>query len=216
MSKTTTEGPRTARIQRRRGRRSWLLRGVGMVVLLVIGYLGVTAIQIVQAADRDDRGPADAIVVLGAAQYDGRPSPVLRSRLDHAVELYREGVAPQIFLTGSKKSEDRFTEAYAGFKYLRAEGVPADDLVIVDDGSTTWESLAAANRVMRREGVTKVVLVSSSYHNRRLQGIAGELGLEAGVSPTSGSLTFSQVSGETVRVALGQIVGYRRLYNAKV
>ncbi len=184
-----------------------------MLVGLVLGYLGVTAVQIVQAAGRDDRSPTDAIVVLGAAQYDGRPSPVLRERLDHALGLYDDGVAPQIFLTGAKKSEDRFTEAYAGFKYLRAGGVPSEDLVIIDDGSTTWESLAAASRVMHREDVTKVVLVSSSYHNRRLQGIAGELGLEAGVSPTEGSPTSSQVAGETLRVAAGQIIGYRRLYN---
>lgn len=180
---------------------------------LIVAYLGVTGIQIVLAAGRDDRGTVDAIVVLGAAQYDGKPSPVLKQRLDHALVLYRDGVAPRIFLTGAKKSQDRFTEAYAGFKYLRAEGVSSDDLVIVDDGSTTWESLAAARRVMRKDGVNRVVLVSSGYHNRRLQGIAGELGLKAGVSPTSGKLKFSQVVGETFRVATGQIIGYRRLYN---
>ncbi|HTO01644.1 MAG TPA: YdcF family protein [Microthrixaceae bacterium] len=212
MSKTRAEGSKRTR---RSGRRRWVLLGFSAVLLAVVGYLGITALQIVSAAGRDDRGPADAVVVLGAAQYDGRPSPVLRGRLDHALKLYQDGVAPQIFLTGSKRNNDRFTEAYAGYKYLLAAGVPEEDLVIIDDGSTTWESLAAASRVMRREGVKKVVLVSSRYHNRRLQGIASELGLEAGVSPTGGSLTTSQVAGETMRVALGQIVGYRRLYNAK-
>ena len=197
-----------------RSRRTrWLLRIALVLVLSVAVYLVVTAVQVVQAAGRDEREPAGAIVVLGAAQYDGTPSPALQRRLDHALELYEEGLAPQIVLTGAKQPDDRFTEAFAGFRYLNQRGVAEPALRIVDDGASTWESLAAAWRVLREEGVEDVVLVSDSYHNRRLQGIAGELGIEAYVSPTDGGPGVGDVITETGRIAVGQLIGYRRLFN---
>jgi uncharacterized SAM-binding protein YcdF (DUF218 family) len=184
-----------------------------LVAVVVAAYFAVTAVQIVRAADRDEREPADAIVVLGAAQYDGKPSPALRRRLDHAHQLFEEGLAPQIVLTGAKQPEDRFTEAFAGFRYLTQHGLDESVLRIVDDGSSTWESMAAAWRILRSEGAHRVLLVSDGYHNRRLQGIAGELGMEAYVSSTGGTPTPGQVLGETGRVAAGQLIGYRRLFN---
>lgn len=180
---------------------------------MVVAYLGVTAFQVRAAADRDARGPADAIVVLGAAQYDGTPSPALRRRLDHALALYDEDLAPMIVLTGSKQPGDRFTEAYAGYRYLAQRGVADEQLRVVDDGSSTWESLAAAWRVLRTDGVERVILVSDRYHNRRLEGVAGELGMDGLVSSTGGGPTLGQWAGETGRVAVGQILGYRRLFN---
>lgn len=183
------------------------------MLALVVAYLGVTAVQVRQAAHRDDRRPADAIVVLGAAQYDGTPSPALRRRLDHALALHEDGLAPTIVLTGSKQPEDRFTEAYAGYRYLAERGVPDDELQVVDDGSSTWESLAAAWRVQRSEGAQSVLLVSDRYHNRRLEGVAGELGMDAAVSSTGGQPSIGQWAGETGRVAVGQLIGYRRLFN---
>ena len=115
----------------------WILRG-GLVLLSVaVVYAVVTATQVYLATRSDDRSPSDAIVVLGAAQYDGRPSPVLKERLDHALELYRDGVAPMIMLTGNKQPDDRFTEAFAGYRYLMEHGVPESALRIVDDGSST-------------------------------------------------------------------------------
>lgn len=197
----------------RSGTRRWLVRVPAVLAAALLLYLGVTAVQVVRAADQQDSEPADAIVVLGAAQYDGTPSPALKRRLDHALELYRDGLAPQIVLTGSKQPDDRFTEAFAGYRYLTEQGVGEPALRIVDDGASTWESMAAAWRLLRDEGVEEVLLVSDSYHNRRLQGIAGELGMEAFVSSTEGSPSAQQVVAETGRVATGQIIGYRRLFN---
>lgn len=195
--------------RRRVGR--WVLRTALVIGGLVAVYLVVTAVLVARASRLDERDRSDAVVVLGAAQYDGEPSPVLKERLDHALELYQEGVAPLIMLTGAKQPGDRFTEAYAGFRYLAVRGVPEEDLLIVSDGSSTWESLSAARRVLEREGADTITLVSDSYHNRRLQGIAGELGLDAYVSPTAGDPTWKQLARETGLVALGQIVGYGRM-----
>jgi len=178
---------------------------------LVVLYVGLTFLQVVLASRADDRSGSDAIVVLGAAQYDGTPSPVLQQRLDHALELYSDGVAPRVVLTGGKRSGDRFTEAYSGYRYLAGAGVPADDLLVVTDGSSTWDSLQAADRVLQREGLDRVTLVSDSYHSKRLQGIAGELGMEATVSPTGGEASFSELVRESGLVAIGRLIGYGRL-----
>ncbi len=183
-------------------------------MVLVLLYLGVIAWQVTAASRLDQREQVDAIVVLGAAQYDGTPSPALERRLDRAFELYEEGLADEIVLTGSKQPADRFTEAFAGFRYLTGKGVPESDLRIVDDGSSTYESLAAARRVLRDEGADRVLLVSDGYHNRRLQGVARELGMEPFVAPTDGNATLRQIVGETGRVAVAEIIGYRRLFNA--
>ncbi len=193
---------------RPRRARWWVLLAIPV---LVVGYLGITFVQVRSAAGRDDRTPVDAIVVLGAAQYDGRPSPVLKRRLDHALELYRADVAPEIMLTGGKRDGDRFTEAFTGFKYLRQAGVPDDALVIISDGANTWESLAAAARQLKAQGDNRIVLVSDPYHNERLLGTAEELGLSAGVSSTGAEASLRQLAGETAAVALGRLIGYRRL-----
>ena len=193
---------------RPRRARWWVLLAIPV---LVVGYLGITFVQVRSAAGRDDRTPVDAIVVLGAAQYDGRPSPVLKRRLDHALELYRADVAPEIVLTGGQRDGDRFTGAFTGFKYLRQAGVPDDALVIISDGANTWESLAAAARQLKAQGDNRIVLVSDPYHNERLLGTAEELGLSAGVSSTGAEASLRQLAGETAAVALGRLIGYRRL-----
>lgn len=197
----------------RSGPGRWLLRIGAAVLLCGLAYVAVIAVQVVSASRQDQRRSADAIVVLGAAQYDGTPSPALAGRLDRALELYDEGLAPVIVLTGSKQEGDRFTEAYAGYRYLADRGVPDSALRVVDDGASTYESLAAASRVLGDEGADRVLLVSDGYHNRRLQGIARELGLEPYVVPTDGSASVGQLVGETGRVAVGELIGYRRLFN---
>ena len=159
----------------------------------------------------DDRVDTDAIVVLGAAQYDGTPSPVLKARLDHALELYEQGVAPKVVLTGSKQPADRFTEAYAGFTYLLGRGVPESAMDVVTDGMSTYESLAATARVLQEQGVDRITLVSDGYHNRRMLGIASELGLDATVSPSSSDASPARIGREAVLVAAGELIGYRRL-----
>jgi uncharacterized SAM-binding protein YcdF (DUF218 family) len=180
------------------------------VALLLLGYVAVTFVQVARASAWEATGSADAAVVLGAAQYDGRPSPVLRARLDHGLELWRDGRVGQIVLTGSRREGDRYTEAYAGFQYLRTRGVPESDLVIVDTGTSTWESLAASERVLRRERIDSVILVSDAYHSFRLVGIAEELGMDAQVSPTGSGVALRPLARETAAVSLGRLIGYRR------
>ena len=180
-----------------------------------VGWVALNAVAVLTASELDQRDPVDAIVVLGAAQYNGRPSPVLQARLDHAYELYREGVAPRIVLTGYKQPGDQFTEAFAGYRYLTTKGVPGKDLTIVDDGTSTWGSLRATERVLRKQGVESVVLVSDPYHSRRLIDIADEVGLTATVSPTAASSAWQKVARETALVSAGRVVTYRRLLRAK-
>ncbi|HMR96141.1 MAG TPA: YdcF family protein [Microthrixaceae bacterium] len=199
------------RARARAHRRRWIGRLVLAAVLALVGYLVLTFVQVLSASRDDDRVRSDAIVVLGAAQYDGTPSPVLRQRLDHALDLYRDGVAGRIVLTGGKQAGDRFTEAYAGYRYLTGRGVPGDDLLVVTDGSSTWDSLRAAERVLRREGLDRVTLVSDSYHSSRLLGVADEVGLDAGVSPSGAAPTVPELLRETGLVALGQVIGYGRM-----
>lgn len=198
----------------------WTIRAAAVVIAALSLYLVLTAFDVWSASNADDSttdewkgasGDPTAIVVLGAAQYDGRPSPVLAARLDHAVELREAGVGSTIVVTGYKQDDDRFTEAYAGLKYLMSHGVPESDVLVVDDGSNTWESLSAVNHVLSRRGVERVMLVSTRYHNQRLLAIAAELGLHAGVSSVGQSASVPQIIGETARVAVGRVIGYRRL-----
>jgi uncharacterized SAM-binding protein YcdF (DUF218 family) len=184
-----------------------VLAGLGVV------YLGVTGFQVWRAARQDQAAPADAIVVLGAAQYDGRPSDVYRARLDHAAALYALDLASVVVLTGGKRPGDRFTEAAAGAGYLAARGVPEEALVLESGGSDSWTSLSAAARVLgdRR----RVVLVTSPYHALRTRHIAAEVGLEPRSSPSAshegpGAKTW-HLASETVRVGAGRILGYGRL-----
>jgi uncharacterized SAM-binding protein YcdF (DUF218 family) len=191
----------------------FIRRGVLVVVLVVVGYVGLTFLQVLLAAGEDDRSPADAIVVLGAAQYDGRPSPVLAGRLDHALELWQERVADVIVTTGSNQPGDRFTEGFAGFEYLRFAGVPEEQILVVTDGDSTWEQLAATARVLRNEGLDRAVLVSDPYHALRLRQIADQVGLDAAVSSTDGGSSIRQLVRETAAVSLGRVLGYRRVDN---
>lgn len=184
-----------------------------MVALLVVVYAAWAVSEVARNAGADDRSPTDAIVVLGAAQYDGTPSPVLKARLDHALELYEAGVAPEVILTGSKQPDDRFTEAYAGFTYLLDAGVPERAMAVVTDGDSTYESLAATARVLEDQGVSDVTLVSDGYHNRRVLGIASEVGLEGTASASTSGLNPGRLARESAAVALGELVGYRRLDN---
>ena len=198
--------------------RSLLVRLRSPKALLIIAglafaYVGFNFLAVLVASGADDRDPVDAIVVLGAAQYDGEPSPVFQGRLDHAFELWSDGVAPMIVTTGSNQPGDRVTEGFAGFEYLRFEGVPEDDLLVITDGASTWEQLAATARQLRQRGLDSVVLVSDPYHALRLTQIADEVGLDASVSSTDGSTSIRNLVRETAAVSLGRVLGYRRVDN---
>ena len=192
-------------------RSHWVRRALLIGVLLVVVYVGGTFVQVWRLQGWDQTRAADAAIVLGAAQYDGRPSEVFRSRLDHAAELYRDGLVSTIVVTGGSREGDRFTEAYSGLTYLISEGVPAERVIVVDDGTSSWESMAAAARVLRRKDLESVLLVSDPYHSLRLLGIAREVGIDGHVSPTEGQSRFQTLVRETALVSAGRIIGYRRL-----
>jgi uncharacterized SAM-binding protein YcdF (DUF218 family) len=192
-----------------------VVRAVAAVVGVVVLYVALTATQVVWAAHRDSRRAADVIVVLGAAQYDGRPSPVLTARLSHAVELWRQGLAPRIAVTGGKQQGDRFTEAAAAARYLLDRGVPDGAIVREVQGRTSWQSLSAVAAIARPRGWRRVLLVSDGYHAKRIEGMARELGLDATVSPSAGGSSAAALAvheaKETLGVALARFIGYRRL-----
>ena len=188
----------------------WTLLVVGT---LIVGYVGITFVQVLMHVGDHNRGPADAIVVLGAAQYDGRPSPVLARRLDHALELWNEGAAPLVVTTGSKQEGDRFTEGFAGFEYLLEAGAPEAALLLVTDGASTWEQLTATARVLRARDLSSVIVVSDPYHSFRLAQISVEAGLTAYISPTDGGASMKQLARETAAVSLGRLFSYRRVDN---
>ena len=186
---------------------------LGLVALLVV-YVGVTFWQVWHASHEDHAQPAQAIIVLGAAQYNGTPSPVLKARLDHAAQLYERKLAPVIMLTGGRQPGDQFTEASAGEAYLLRAGVPASAMQLESQGRNSWQSLAAAARILKQQGRTKVILVSSPYHSYRIERIAHEVGLEGHASPASDApdkATFAHLLHETASVSVGRIIGFRRL-----
>ena len=193
-----------------RPRLRWLLL-LPAVLLLVLLYLGVTFLQVWYASGQDNPRQAQAIVVLGAAQYNGRPSPVLQKRLDHGLDLYERGLAPLIVVTGGRQAGDRFTEATTGYNYLRGKGVPDKAIRKEVQGRTTYESLAAVARFLHSEDVDDVILVSGPAQAKRLAGIADSVGLDATISSTGGRADPRSLVRESVAVAVGRIVGYRRL-----
>jgi uncharacterized SAM-binding protein YcdF (DUF218 family) len=201
--------------RRRRWPRRALLVAAGAVVV-VAGYYLICLYQVWHSARSDEARPADAIVVLGAAQYDGRPSPVLAARLDHALQLWQSGYAPRIVVTGGKRPGDRFTEATASADYLIARGVPDRAILREVQGTSTWESLAATARILRNRGLESVLVVSDPYHSLRARQTARELGLDAHASPTltspvSGWSEWKRMFREAGGVGLARFIGYRRL-----
>lgn len=135
-------------------------------------------------ARRDQRVPSDAIVVFGAAQYNGRPSPVLKARLDHAIDLYRAGLAPMVVVTGGIGTGDRVSEATVSHKYLRAQMVPDSAIIVRPDGRTTEESMRSVAEWMHERELSTVLLVSDPFHMARLGLEARRADLRPKSSPT--------------------------------
>jgi uncharacterized SAM-binding protein YcdF (DUF218 family) len=163
---------------------SGTVRGAVIAGLVAVVVGGFAVYRIWQQGELDEERPADAIVVLGAAQYDGRPSPVFRARLDHAVALYHEGVAPYLVVTGGSRPGDRTTEAAAARRYAIAQGVPADAIIGEDEARNTLESLQAVRRELHARGLRSAVFVSDPTHMLRVVRIATDLGIDAYGSPT--------------------------------
>lgn len=157
-----------------------LLAGVALAYLAC--FVGVLL-----ASRQDQRHPAGAIVVLGAAQYNGKPSPVLRARLDHALSLYREDLAHTIVVTGGIGDGDRVSEATVGRQYLVAHGVPDSAVVVRSEGRSTQASIRSVAQWAEEHQVGRVLLVSDPFHMLRLRLEAGRAGLRAWTSPTTTS-----------------------------
>ncbi len=160
-----------------------LPRYLGGAVLVTALIVGGVAVSVAQTGSADERAAADAIVVLGAAQYDGEPSAVFRARLDHAAELYREGVAPRILTVGGGRTGDRTTEGAAGADYLAADGIDRSVLLAVGTGDDTLASLRATDELLDDNGWRSVVVVTDPWHAARSAMMATDLGLSVQVSP---------------------------------
>src|SRR6516165_5471105 len=146
-------------------------------------FLVYVSVRIEQQSARDEAQNADVILVLGAAEYRGRPSPVLRARLDHALDLYNRGLAPRIMTTGGAGGDPVFTEGGVGRSYLIGRGVPSEAIVVENESESTVESLAMAGEIMQRMGLHSVVVVSDGYHIYRVKKMLQNRGLDVYGSP---------------------------------
>jgi uncharacterized SAM-binding protein YcdF (DUF218 family) len=163
-----------------------IVKIVALVLVLLLAYPGWLAFRIWQQSRDDEQHSADAIVVLGAAQYNGDPSPIFRARLNHAAFLYDLGMSETVIVTGGKQPGDNFTEAEAGNRYLAEDqDVPSAAIVEVG-GNTTWESLQEVADVAEENDVDSLLLVSDPLHGYRIKAMANDLGFEdAYASPAS-------------------------------
>ena len=164
-----------------------LRRSIVIALIVVVVLYGVSFTAVVIASRQDQRTAADAIVVLGAAQYNGRPSPVLRARLDHSLALYREGIAPVIIVTGGIGDGDRVSEATVGRRYLVAHHVPDSAVVVRPEGRSTLSSIRSVAEWAGERRLRRVVLVSDPFHMLRLRLEASRVGLDPSTSPTASS-----------------------------
>jgi uncharacterized SAM-binding protein YcdF (DUF218 family) len=197
-------------------RRHPVLFGVALVLLVSLAVLGASAWTVWRAAHDDVASRverADVLIVLGAAQYDGTPSPVFQGRLDHAVLLYRQGRADSVMVVGGKAPGDTTTEAQAGRDYLVSQGIPAGAALAEPVGRTTFESLEGAARYMHGHGMESAFLVSDPWHNARITRMASDLGIRGYASATwtsaatSEDTRFSGYARETLAYVYYRIFG---------
>ena len=195
-------------------------RVVGLLLIISLMYGCVNVAQVWWVGKSDQARAVDAIVVLGVAQYDGRPSPQLQARLDHALALWQEGLSPLVITTGGNQPGDRFTEAETSANYLMeglmSVAVPAESIVQENSGSTTRESLIAVHNIMQDRGLHSVLIVTDPYHSLRSRLIAQDLGLVAYISPTRtsplrGASAVSRHVREALGVAVAHLIGFANL-----
>jgi uncharacterized SAM-binding protein YcdF (DUF218 family) len=199
-------------------RRTTRGRAVGLTVLLVLLAILVVAaswcrwvyVQIESYAGQDQAAPSDAIAVLGAAEYDGKPSPVFRARLDHALSLYHRGIAPLIVTLGGNGG-DQYSEGEVGEDYLESRGVPEEDIIAETESQTTEESARRIAVIARANGLKRLVIVSDGTHLFRIHAICAADGLNVLTSPRpksgveSGSLEFERLEHEILSYTLWRL-----------
>ena len=191
-----------------------MARVVAAAVLAVFLLVSSTALAIWWNARQDSRPQSDAIVVLGSAQYNGVPSSIFEARLEHAVALYEDGVAPVIVTVGGKATGDQFTEAEAGRDYLANAGVPSDALLAVPEGVDTLESMRAVSTAFDEHGWSSAVLVTDPWHAMRAERMADDAGIDANSSPTrqgpavqTRTTQFRYILRETAAYLLYRVTG---------
>ena len=201
VTATVSTGAVAAPARRRSPLRTLVTVVLAVLVTAVVVLPLVAVTRVVSAARQDDRSPSDVVIVLGAAQFNGRPSPVLEARLDHAKTLYREGVAKNVLTVGANQPGDRTTEAAVGADWLMSAGVPRADVTAVPLGHDTLSSLTAVAHLMADRGWTSATLVTDPAHEARSLAMARALGIAAHGSPTQtgsgSSLTLEYVVRET-------------------
>lgn len=188
-------------------------RRVALVLGVSAGLWLASAAAVLHTATHDDATRAQAIIVLGAAQYRGRPSPVLRARLDHAVALYRRGVAPRLVLTGGIAEGDTASEAAVSRLYALAAGVPDSAILLENEGRTTGQSMVGVARLLRARRLDTVVVVSDPFHVLRAETVARRVGLTAVGSPTRTDDAWARILrqpgyflGETVKAPMARVI----------
>ena len=194
--------------------RSFFARLIVALLVFVLAIWMSFVVAIVDSGRRDEAAHADAIVVLGAAQYEGKPSPVLKARLDHAVELWARGLAPRMIVTGGRGVGDTTSEAAVGMRYLVQRGVPADSIAMDVEGLTTSQSMVAVRRLFGAKSYPTVILVSDPFHMLRLSILARRLQMVPLLSPTRTSPISTRavqqlryVLAESVKAPYALVVG---------
>jgi len=197
--------------------RSAIVLTLGVCIAL-ISYVGIAAASLTWVGTHQYTKTVDVIVVMGAAQYDGVPSPLLASRLQHALDLWKQKQAPVIAVTGGKRVGDRFTEGDTSRRWLTDRGVPAADIIVESVGRSTWESIENLAPLLNNADVRSVVVVSSSWHVQRAALSLEELGFRAHSSASpdgvlSGSSEKSKLIREIAGVSLGRVIGFGTLFD---
>ncbi len=181
---------------------------------LTAACLAVVWVQVWRQANREEAARADAIVVFGAAEYRGQPSPVLRARLDHALDLWRQGMAPRLITTGGHGGDPQFTEGEVGRSYLARHGVPSEVIAVESAGETTMESATGVAEIMDRMRLGSCIVVSDGYHIYRVKKMLEARGIQALGSPRSpGSDSAARRGWYYARQAFAYLlwkVGFRR------
>lgn len=193
-----------------------LTRSLATLAALLIAYVAVCVGQVWLTGRTDQSRSVEAIVVMGVAQYDGRPSPQLQARLDHVITLWNAGTAPLVVTTGGNQPGDRFTEAEASRRYLVEAGVPESAIILEDRGSSTLDSLQRVHDILAVQEITEILIVTDPYHAARSRMMARDLGMIAHVSatPTSvvtGSENVRRHVEEGLGVALANFIGFEAL-----
>ncbi len=174
-------------------------------LVFALGYFATLTLRIARQSTNDEARKADVIIVMGAAEYRGHPSPVLKARLDHALELYSKGFAPMIMTTGGAGGDPQFTESTVGRAYLIDRGVSPERIITEDESDSTVYSVAASAEIMRRMGLRSCVLVSDGYHIFRAKRMLQAQGILVYGSPRA---SLPQTKSREYWLYMRQAIGY--------